>query len=62
MLLDYAGRAIIQSGIRTPVDLLLYTAYLQRQAEAEEKGAHTDQEQANAISATEAIALGLEGG
>jgi predicted ATPase/class 3 adenylate cyclase len=58
-LLDYAGLAIIQSGIRTPVDMILYGHYLRRLGEAGGTRSQRDREQAEAMSPSEAIALGL---
>jgi predicted ATPase/class 3 adenylate cyclase len=58
-LLDYAGLAIIQGGIRTPVDMILYADYLRRLGEAGVARSQSDRAQAEAMSLTEAIALGL---
>jgi hypothetical protein len=58
-LLDYAGLAIIQSGIRTPVDMILYAHYLRRLGEAGVVRSQRDREQAEAMSQSESIALGL---
>ena len=58
-LLDYAGLAIIQSGIRTPVDMILYGHYLRRLGEAGGTRSQRDREQAEAMSPSESIALGL---
>jgi hypothetical protein len=58
-LLDYAGLAIIQSGIRTPVDMILYAHYLRRVDEIGGTRTPRDREQAEAMSPSEAIALGL---
>jgi predicted ATPase/class 3 adenylate cyclase len=58
-LLDYAGLAIIRSGIRTPVDMILYGHYLRRLGEAGGTRSQREREQAEAMSPSEAIALGL---
>ena len=58
-LLDNAGIAMIQSGIRTPVDMILYAHYLQRLTTMGGTGTQRDREQAEAMSPSEAIALGL---
>lgn len=58
-LLDYAGFAIIQSGIRTPVDMILYAHYLRRLGEVGGTRSQRDSEQAEAMSPSESIALGL---
>jgi tetratricopeptide (TPR) repeat protein len=58
-LLDYAGLAIIQSGIRTPVDMILYAHYLRRLGEVGGTRSQRDREQAEAMSPSESIALGL---
>jgi predicted ATPase/class 3 adenylate cyclase len=58
-LLDHAGLAIIQSGIRTPVDMILYAHYLHRLSAMDGTGTKRDREQPQAMSPSEAIALGL---
>jgi len=58
-LLDNAGIAIIQSGIRTPVDMILYAHYLRRVDEMGATRTQRDRAQAEAMSPSEAIALGL---
>ena len=58
-LLDYAGLAIIQSGIRTPVDMILYAHYLRRLSAMGGTRTQRDREQAEAMSPSESIALGL---
>jgi len=58
-LLDHAGLAMIQSGIRTPVDMILYAHYLQRLSAMDGTGTNRDRDQAQAMSPSEAIALGL---
>jgi hypothetical protein len=58
-LLDYAGLAIIQRGIRTPVDMILYAHYLRRLGELGGTRSQREREQAQAMSPSEAIALGL---
>ena len=58
-LLDNAGIAIIHSGIRTPVDMILYAHYLRRVDEIGATRTQRDREQAEAMSPSESIALGL---
>jgi ATP/maltotriose-dependent transcriptional regulator MalT len=58
-LLDNAGLAIIRSGIRTPVDLILYAHYLRRLGEMVSSRSQRDRERAEAMSPSDAIALGL---
>ncbi len=61
VLLEYAGEAIVAGGLRTPVDLALYSHYL-----AKVKGAIDDEtathnhERAAGMNLAEAIAFGLE--
>ena len=58
-LLDYVGLAMVQGGIRTPVDMILYAHYLQRFSEMGGARTQHDRERAEAMSPSEAIALGL---
>jgi predicted ATPase/class 3 adenylate cyclase len=58
-LLDNAGIAIIQSGIRTPVDMILYAHYLRRLSEMGATRSQRDREHAEAMLPSEAIAFGL---
>ena len=61
-LLDYAGLAMIKSGIRTPVDMILYGHYLRRLGGMVGSRSQRDREQAEAMSPSESIALGLTAG
>jgi predicted ATPase/class 3 adenylate cyclase len=62
VLLAYTGRAILTTGIRTPVDIALYSHYLTRYGDIDAETAHRNCELAEAMSASEAVALGLAGG
>jgi hypothetical protein len=59
VLLDYAGNAIITSGVRTPVDLALYSEYLRRYGAAGSGGAEENRAGAAALSVSDAVSLGL---
>jgi predicted ATPase/class 3 adenylate cyclase len=62
VLLAYAGQAIMTTGIRTPVDLALYSHYLRRYGEVDAEIARRNSEQAAAMSVSDAVARGLGGG
>ena len=59
VLLDYAGNAIMTSGVRTPVDLALYSQYLRRYGQAGGGVDATDRARAAAMSVSDALSLGL---
>jgi hypothetical protein len=50
------------TGIRTPVDLALYSHYLRRYGEVDAEIARRNSEQAAAMSVSDAVARGLGGG
>lgn len=58
-LLDYAGRAILTTGVRTPVDVALYSHYLRRHAEVDGRPAPGNGALAATMSVSDALALGL---
>ena len=62
VLLAYAGGAIINTGIRTPVDVALYSHYLRRYGKVDAETARRNCELAEGMSASEAVARGLAGG
>ena len=62
VLLDYAGNAIMTSGVRTPVDIALYSEYLRRYGEAGGGFGATNRARAAAMSVSDALSLGLRGG
>jgi tetratricopeptide (TPR) repeat protein len=59
VLLDYAGHAIMTSGVRTPVDLALYSEYLRRYGEAGDGVDVKNRARAAAMSVSDALSLGL---
>lgn len=59
VLLDFAGRAILSGGIRTPVDIALYGHYARRLADVDD-GTGQSTADAQARSLSHAVALGLE--
>ena len=60
VLVDYAGRAIMESGVRTPVDIALHAHYLDVITKARnEHTASRNREQAARMELPDAIALGL---
>jgi hypothetical protein len=60
LLLDYAGRAIVSGGIRTPVDIALYSHYWQLVTEAAGPDAITGQRPQTAdMTLADAVTLGL---
>ena len=61
VLLEYAGEAIIAGGLRTPVDLALYTHYLAKVRGAiDDETATHNHERGAGMNLAEAIAFGLE--
>ena len=59
VLLDYAGNAIMTTGVRTPVDIALYSEYLRRHGEAGGGAAETHRVRSATMSVSDAVALGL---
>ena len=59
VLLDYAGNAIMTSGVRTPVDLALYSEYLRRYGEAGGGVDVKNHARAATMSVSDAVSLGL---
>jgi predicted ATPase/class 3 adenylate cyclase len=59
VLLDYAGNAIMTSGVRTPVDMALYSDYLRRHGDIDDGAALRNRTRAAAMSVSDALALGL---
>jgi tetratricopeptide (TPR) repeat protein len=62
LLLAHAGHAIMTTGIRTPVDIGLYSHYLRRYGEVDTEAARRNRERASAMSVSEAVARGLAAG
>ena len=62
LLLVHAGHAIMTTGIRTPVDIALYSDYLRRYGEVDAETARRTSERASEMSVSEAVARGLGGG
>jgi len=64
MLLDRAGTAILADGVRTPVDIALYSEYLRRYGESDNGAADgaavKDRGSAASMSLSAAVALGLK--
>jgi hypothetical protein len=60
VLLDYAGNAIMTSGVRTPVDVALYSEYLGRYGRAGDGVGGEDPARAAAMSVSDALSLGLK--
>jgi tetratricopeptide (TPR) repeat protein len=58
-LLDYAGNAIMTSGVRTPVDLALYSEYLRRYGGSGDGVDVKNRARTATMSAPDALALGL---
>jgi predicted ATPase/class 3 adenylate cyclase len=61
VLFDYAGRAMMTAGIRTPVDIALYSHYLRCHGEVADETVRRNHARAAGMSVTEAIAVGLRG-
>jgi predicted ATPase/class 3 adenylate cyclase len=61
VLLDYAGRALMTTGVRTPVDIALYSHYLDRQGKVDSETARQNRAWAAGMSVSDAISLGLRG-
>lgn len=59
VLLEYAGRAIMSTGVRTPIDIALYSDYLRRHGEADDRPAPGNGARAATMSVSDALALGL---
>jgi hypothetical protein len=59
VLLDYAGNAIMTTGVRTPVDIALYSEYLRRHGEAGGGAAETHRARAATMSVSDTVVLGL---
>jgi hypothetical protein len=59
VLLDYAGNAIMTTGVRTPVDIALYSEYLRRYGQAGRGAAEEHRTRAASMSVSDAMALGL---
>jgi hypothetical protein len=62
VLLDYTGQAMLSTGIRTPVDIALYSHYVQQLGQVDAETARRNRELAGRMSVTEAIDLGLRCG
>jgi predicted ATPase/class 3 adenylate cyclase len=62
LLLAHAGHAIMTTGIRTPVDVALYSHYLRRCGEVDAETARRNRERASEMSVSEAVARGLAAG
>ena len=62
LLLAHAGHAIVSTGVRTPVDIALYTHYLRRLGEVDAETARRNRERASEMSVSDAVARGLHGG
>lgn len=62
VLLAHAGHAIMTTGIRTPVDIALYSHYLRRHGEVDAETARRDRERASEMSVSAAVARGLAEG
>jgi hypothetical protein len=60
VLLDYAGNAIMTSGVRTPVDVALYSEYLGRYGQAGDGAGGEDRARAATMSVSDALSLGLK--
>jgi len=60
VLLDYAGNAIMTSGVRTPVDVALYSEYLGRYGQAGDGAGGEDRLRAATMSVSDALSLGLK--
>ena len=60
-LLDYAGNAIMTAGVRTPIDIALYSDYLGRHGDIDDGAAPGNRARAAAMSVSDALALGLRG-
>jgi predicted ATPase/class 3 adenylate cyclase len=61
LLLAYAGRSLVEQGIRTPIDLALYTHYLERLRGSIDKAAERrNRKRAAKMTMSDAIAYGLE--
>jgi hypothetical protein len=54
VLLEYVGRALLDAGVRTPVDIVLFTHYL-RQV----RTTTTHRERAAELTLSDALTLGL---
>ncbi len=62
LLLAHAGHAIVSTGVRTPVDIALYTHYLRRWGEVDAETARRNRQRASEMSVSDAVARGLHGG
>ena len=62
LLLAHAGHAIVSTGVRTPVDIALYSHYLRRWGEVDAETARRNRERASEMSVSDAVARGLHGG
>jgi hypothetical protein len=60
VLLDYAGNAIMTSGVRTPVDVALYSEYLGRYGQTGDVAGGEDRARAATMSVSDALSLGLK--
>jgi len=61
VLLAHAGHAIMTTGIRTPVDIALYSHYLRRYGDVDAETARRNSQRASEMSVSEAVARGLGG-
>jgi hypothetical protein len=59
VLLDYAGTAILTSGVRTPVDIALYSDYLRCYGDSGDGSTPGSHALAATMSVSDALALGL---
>lgn len=62
VLLDHAGRAMMTTGIRTPLDIALHQHYMRRLGHVDEETARRYRERAAAMSVLDALAFGLRCG
>jgi hypothetical protein len=59
LLLAHSGHAMMTGGIRTPVDIALYSHYLRRYGEIDADTARVNRERASEMSVSDAVARGL---
>ena len=62
LLLAHAGHTIVSTGVRTPVDIALYSHYLRRLGEVDPETASRNRQRASEMSVSDAVARGLHGG
>ena len=59
LLLAHSGHAMMTGGIRTPVEIALYSHYLRRYGEIDAETARVNRERASEMSVSDAVARGL---